>query len=157
MLEENGFEPPETYAELVEIVTAIAADDPDMSGWTWPALKDQVVVNRWVEFLNGYGGTYFDDSGQCAMNDEKGVAALEFMMSLIEDGVTPKEALTWKEEESQVRFASGQSVFHTGRQDMMFWLDNPEQSQVVDKWGFVPMPGKDGIGAGFFEGWALLY
>jgi multiple sugar transport system substrate-binding protein len=89
------------------------------------------------------------------MNDEKGVEALEFMISLFEDGITPQEALTWKEEEGQVRFVSGQAVFHTGRQDMMFWLNDPEQSQVVDKWGFVPMPGKEGIGAGFFEGWGF--
>jgi len=133
LLEEAGFEPPQTYGELVEITSAIQGGNPDLSGWTWPALKDQVVVNRWVEFLNGYGGTYFDDSGQCVMNDEKGVKALEFMISMFEQGITPKEALTWKEEESQVRFASGQAIFHTGRQDMMFWLDNPEQSQIAGK------------------------
>jgi len=155
LLEEAGFEPPQTYGELVEITSAIQGGNPDLSGWTWPALKDQVVVNRWVEFLNGYGGTYFDDSGQCVMNDEKGVKALEFMISMFEQGITPKEALTWKEEESQVRFASGQAIFHTGRQDMMFWLDNPEQSQIAGKWGFTPMPGNEGIGAGFFEGWGF--
>jgi multiple sugar transport system substrate-binding protein len=155
LLEEAGFEPPQTYDELVEIANAITTENPELTGWTWPALKDQVVVNRWVEFLNGFGGTYFDESGQCVMNDEKGVEALEFMISLIEEGVTPEEALTWKEEESQIRFVSGQAVFHTGRQDMMFWLDNPEQSEVVGQWGFVPMPGKEGLGAGFFEGWGF--
>ncbi len=155
VLEEAGLEPPQTYDELVEIAQTITAENSELSGWTWPALKDQVVVNRWVEFLNGYGGTYFDENGQCVMNNEQGVEALEFMIGLIDEGITPKEALTWKEEESQVRFASGQALFHTGRQDMMFWLDNPEQSEVVDKWGFVPMPGQEGAGAGFFEGWGF--
>lgn len=156
LLEAAGYEPPKTYEELVEVATAITADNPELSGWTWPALKDQVLVNRWVEFLNGYGGTYFDSTGKCTMNSEEGVAALEFMKSLIDDGVTPKEALTWKEEESQVRFVSGQAVFHTGRQDMMFWLNDPDQSQVVDQWGFVPMPAMEpGKGAGFFEGWGF--
>lgn len=157
LLEKYGFEPPKSYDEIVKIVKAIKAENPDMSGWTWPALKDQVLVNRWVEYLNGFGGTYFDDAGKCAMNDEKGLAALKFMKSLIDDGITPREALTWKEEESQVQFASGQAIFHTGRQDMMFWLDNPEQSKIVDQWGFIPMPAStpDRKGAGFFEGWGF--
>ncbi len=156
LLEEAGLEPPQTYDELVSIAQTIMKDNPDMSGWTWPALKDQALVNRWVEYFNGFGGKNFDDAGKCAMNSPEGVAALEFMQMLIDEGITPKEALTWKEEEAQVRFVSGQSVFHTGRQDMMFWLDDPEKSKVVGQWGFIPMPATTaGKGAGFFEGWGF--
>jgi multiple sugar transport system substrate-binding protein len=155
LLDEAGFPPPQTYGELLEIAQAITTTYPELDAWTWPALKDQVLVNRWVEFLNGFGGEYFDDGGRCVMNDEKGVEALEFMISLFDQGITPQEALTWKEEESQVRFVSGRSIFHTGRQDMMFWLDDPDQSNIAGKWGFIPMPGKDGVGAGFFEGWGF--
>jgi multiple sugar transport system substrate-binding protein len=156
ILEAAGIEPPETYAELVDAAKQVMADDPDMTGWTWGALKDQVLVNRWVEYLNGFGGANFDDAGKCVMNDANGLAALEFMKSLFDDGITPREALTWKEEESQVRFASGTALFHTGRQDMMFWLNDPNQSKVVDMWGFIPMPAVEaGQGAGFFEGWGF--
>lgn len=156
LLEAAGIKPPETYAELVDAARKLMAANPGLSGWTWPALKDQALVNRWVEYLNGFGGTYFDSSGKCVMNSKQGVAALNFMKSLFDEGITPKEALTWKEEESQVRFTSGQAIFHTGRQDMMFWLNDPAQSKVVDKWGFVPMPALEpGKGAGFFEGWGF--
>lgn len=156
LLEEYGFEPPDTYDELMEIARTITADKPELTGWTWPALKDQVLVNRWIEFLNGFGGTYFDESGQCVMNSPEGVAALEFMISTIESGITPREALTWKEEDSQIRFTSGEAIFHTGRQDMMFWLNDPEQSKVVDKWGFIPMVATpEGHRTGFFEGWGF--
>ena len=156
LLEAAGYDPPQTYQELVEIAAAITADEPELTGWTWPALKDQVLVNRWVEFLNGFSGAYFDQTGQCAMNDEAGLAALEFMISLFENGVTPREALTWKEEDAHIRFTSGRALFHTGRQDMMFWLDDSEQSEVVGQWGFAPMPAVEGQqGAGFFEGWGF--
>ncbi len=156
LLEAAGIEPPETYDELVAAAETLMKANPGMSGWTWPALKDLVLVNRWVEFLNGYGGTYFDADGKCVMNDEKGLAALTFMKSLFDSGITPKEALTWKEEESQIRFVSGEAIFHTGRQDMMFWLNDPAQSKIVDKWGFIPMPATEpGKGAGFFEGWGF--
>jgi len=156
LLEEYGFEPPTTYDELVEIAETIMADNPDMTGWTWPAMNDQVLVNRWVEYLNGFGGDYFHADGSCAMNEPEGLAALEFMVSLIDDGISPREITTWKEEDSMIRFVSGRSVFHTGRQDMMFWLDNPEQSEIPGKWGFVPNPAQPGgRPSGFYEGWAF--
>lgn len=156
LLEAAGIEPPQTYDELVTAAETLMKANPGMSGWTWPALKDLVLVNRWVEYLNGYGGAYFGADGKCVMNDEKGLAALTFMKSLFDNGITPKEALTWKEEESQVRFVSGEAIFHTGRQDMMFWLNDPAQSKIVDKWGFIPMPAVEpGKGAGFFEGWGF--
>jgi len=156
LLEEYGFEPPETYDEVVTITETILADHPEMTGWTWPAMHDWVLVNRWVEYLNGFGGTYFNDDGTCAMNSEKGVAALEYMVSLIDSGISPPEITTWKEEDSAVRFVSGEAIFHTGRQDMLFWLDDPEKSQIVGKWGFIPNPAQSGgRHSGFYEGWAF--
>lgn len=156
LLQRYNFAPPQDYESLVDIARTIQADQPDLAGWTWPALKDQALVNRWTEFLAGFGGQYFDDAGQCALNDAAGVAALAFMHDLLETDVTPRAALSWKEEESQVAFTSGRAIFHTGRQDMTFWLNDPEQSQVVEQWGFVPLPAAPaGRPAGFFEGWGF--
>jgi multiple sugar transport system substrate-binding protein len=39
---------------------------------------------------------------------------------------------------------------------MMFWLNDPEQSKVVDQWGFIPMVATpEGRRTGFFEGWGF--
>ena len=47
-------------------------------------------------------------------------------------------------------------MFHTGRQDLMFWLDDPKQSKVVGKWGFIQNPAQPGgRHTGFYEGWAF--
>lgn len=156
LLNEYGFEPPETYSELVEIAETILKDRPNLTGWTWPAMNDQVLVNRWGEFLRGFGGEYFNEDGRCALNSDDGVEALEFMNSLIEDGITPRQVTNWKEADSQVRFINGDAIFHTGRQDLFLTLDNPEKSEVVDKWGFIPNPSQpDGASTGFYEGWAF--
>ncbi|MBI4790750.1 MAG: extracellular solute-binding protein [Chloroflexi bacterium] len=156
LLTKYNLQPPKTYDDLVKDVKTIQAGEPGMSGWTWPALKDQVLVNQWVQYLNGYGGSAFDANGKCAMNNAQGVAALKFMKSLFETGVTPKEALTWKEEESLVRFASGTAIFHSGRQDMTFWLDDAKQSKIPGKWGFLPSPAAPtGKAAGYLEAWAF--
>ena len=74
--EKYNLQPPTTYDQLLSDAKTIMADNPNLSGWTWPALKDQVLVNRWVEYLSGFGGSNFDASGKCAMNSTQGVAAL---------------------------------------------------------------------------------
>jgi len=156
LLEKYGFKPPQTYDDVVTISKAIMAKEPGMTGWTWSGKKDVALVNRWFEYLYGFGGKYFDDAGKCAMNSPQAQAALEYMVNLIKEGISPAEVATWKEEDSMVRFVSGQAIFHTGRQDMLFWLDNPEKSKVVGKWGFIPNPAQPGgRRSGTYEGWAF--
>jgi len=156
LLAEVGAQPPKTYDDVVATAKLVMAKHPEMTGWTWPALNDWVLVNRWVEYLGGFGGTYFDAANKCSMTSPEGTAALKFMVGLIDQGISPKEVTTWKEEDSGVRFASGTAVFHTGRQDMMFWLDDPKKSQIGGKWGFIPNPAQpNGKSTGYYEGWAF--
>ncbi len=156
LLAKYGFAAPKTYDDVVKTARAVVKSNAGMTGWTWPAMDDAVLVNRWTEYLYGFGGKFFNDDGTSAVNSSQGVAALTFMRNLIRDGVSPKEVTTWKEEDSMTRFVNGQAVFHTGRQDMMFWLDNPKQSKIAGKWAFIPNPAQPGgRPTGFYEGWAF--
>jgi multiple sugar transport system substrate-binding protein len=156
LLDAAGIQPPETYDDLIAACDTILKDNPDMGCWDWPAMRNLVLVNRWSEYLHGFGGTYKDANDKCAMNSPEGVAALEFMVSLFEDGYTPQEALSWKEEDSNIRFVSGQTLFYSGRQDLLFWLDDPARSQIAGKWGFVQNPAQPGgRHSGFTEFWAF--
>lgn len=156
LLEQYGFQAPKTYDDIVTISKAIIAKEAGMTGWTWSGKKDVALVNRWFEYLYGFGGKYFEDNGKCAMNSPQALAALEYMVKLIKDGISPAEVATWKEEDSMVRFVSGTSIFHTGRQDMLFWLDDPAKSKIVGKWGFIPNPAQPGgRPSGTYEGWAF--
>jgi multiple sugar transport system substrate-binding protein len=140
LLEAAGFAPPKTYDELVEIAQAIIAQDPKLSGFVWAGLKDEQLVMTWAEFLLGFGGRYFDDAGQCAMNSPEGVEALSFMVNLIESGVSPREVPAWKAEEARTRFAEGKAVFLRHNHDIVVWLDDPERSAVAGKWAVMPNP-----------------
>jgi multiple sugar transport system substrate-binding protein len=156
LLEEYGIEPPETYDDIVAACDTIMADNPDLGCWDWPAMRNVVLVNRWSEYLYGFGGEYLNEDGTCAMNSPEAVEALEFMTMLFEEGYTPEEALSWKEEDANVRFVSGETIFFSGRQDLLFWINNPEQSQIVDQWGFIPNPAQEGgRHSGFTEFWAF--
>jgi multiple sugar transport system substrate-binding protein len=156
LLEQYGIEPPETYDDIIAACDTIRKDNPDLGCWDWPAMRNVVLVNRWSEYLYGFGGKYLNDDGTCAMNSPEAVAALEYMTNLFENGYTPQEALSWKEEDANVRFVSGNTIFFSGRQDLLFWIDDPERSKIVDKWGFIPNPARpDGRHSGFTEFWAF--
>jgi uncharacterized protein (TIRG00374 family) len=144
LLEAAGFNPPQTYDELVEIAQAITAQDPELSGFVWAGIKDEGLVMTWSEFLLGFGGRYFDDAGQCAMNAPQGVEALNFMVNLIDSGVSPREVPAWKGEEARTRFAEGKAVFLRHNHDIVVWLDDPERSAVAGNWAVMPNPAQPG-------------
>jgi multiple sugar transport system substrate-binding protein len=156
LLDEAGLKAPETYDDVIAACDAIMKTHPDMGCWDWPAMRNIVLVNRWSEFLYGFGGQYYDDAGKCAMNSEQGVAALQFMTNLFKNNYTPQEALSWKEEDSSVRFISGKTIFLTARQDLLTYIDDPAKSQIAGKWGFIPNPAQaGGRHSGFTEFWAF--
>jgi uncharacterized protein (TIRG00374 family) len=144
LLEAAGFQPPQTYDELVEMAQAITAQDPELSGFVWAGIKDEGLVMTWSEFLLGFGGSYFDEAGQCAMNSPQGVEALSFMVNLLESGVSPREVPAWKGEEARTRFAEGKAVFLRHNHDIVVWLDDPERSAIAGKWAVMPNPAQPG-------------
>jgi multiple sugar transport system substrate-binding protein len=90
------------------------------------------------------------------MSSPEALEALEFMVMVFEDGYSPEEALSWKEEDSEVRFISGETIFLSGRQSTMLRLDDPGSSNVVDMWGWIPNPAQPGgRHSGFTEYWAF--
>lgn len=158
LLEAAGFEPPKTYDELVTIAQAItaASQNPELSGFVWAGIKDEQLVMTWAEMLLGFGGRYFDDAGQCAMNSPEGVEALSFMVNVIESGVSPREVPAWKADEARTRFAEGNAVFLRHNHDIVVWLDDPERSAVAGKWAVMPNPAQpNGVVANVTGGFAL--
>jgi multiple sugar transport system substrate-binding protein len=144
LLEQYGFDPPETFDELVEAAQTITADNPDISGFVWPGAKEESLVMVWASMLYGFGGQYFDDAGKCAANSPEGISAVEFMTKVIEDGVSPPETSAWGAEEAQTRFAEGNAVFLWHNADIVSWLDDPERSAIVGNWALIPTPAQPG-------------
>jgi multiple sugar transport system substrate-binding protein len=156
LLEEYGFEPPESYDDLQEIVETITADQPELSGFVWPGARAESLVQVWAEIFLGFGGQYFDEDGACAINSPEGIEAVSFMRRTIEEGISPRETPTWSAEEARTRFVAGEAIFLRHNQDIVTWLDDPEQSQIVDQWGFMANPAQpDGERSGATGGFAF--
>lgn len=156
LLAEYGFEPPETYDELLEIARTITAEQPELTGFAWPGARAEALVQTWAEIFLGFGGQYYDDSGNCAINSPAGIEAVEFMRTTIDEGLSPVETVTWNAEEARTRFVAGEAVFLRHNHDIVTWLDDPEQSQIVDQWAFMANPAQpEGQRSGATGGFAF--
>ncbi len=140
LLEAYGFEPPASYDELLEQVETITADNPDLTGFLFPAAKEEALVQVWTEFFRGFGGAFFDAEGQCTMNSDAGINALTYMTDLIDTGITPEQVTAWNATEARVRFVEGNAIFLRHNQDIVTWLDDPERSAISGMWGFTANP-----------------
>lgn len=144
LLDEYGFEPPETFDDLVEAAEAITAENPDLSGFVWPGAKEESLVMVWASMLYGFGGQYFEDNGDCAFNSPEGVSAVDFMTTLIDTGISPQEVTAWDAEAARTRFAEGDAVFLWHNVDIVTWLDDEDRSAVAGQWGLIGTPAQTG-------------
>jgi multiple sugar transport system substrate-binding protein len=145
LIEQAGLSAPQTYDQLVQCAKAITTERPELEGFVWPGAKGEDLIQTWAEIFRGFGGQYFDEQGRCDVNSAAGVQALQFMTKLIQEGVTPRDAVSWNSEQARTRFANGRAVFLRNNHDPLTWLDDPVRSKVVGRWAFVPNP-KQGQG-----------
>ncbi|PBC71862.1 carbohydrate ABC transporter substrate-binding protein (CUT1 family) [Streptomyces sp. TLI_235] len=113
----------------------------------------------WTEFSADSGGRSVDYHGGTAQIDSpENLKALTYMKGLIDDAIAPKAITTFKEDESQALFNSGQSAFLRnwayGYNDAR---ENPA-SKISGKVGVVNLPafeGQIGRGRTTVGGWGL--
>lgn len=135
IFERLGLAEPRSYEELIAAAEKIRAADVVKYpfGGTWKT--------TWLEFVNmymGYGGEFFADRVKPAINNERGVAALQMM----------KRLTAYMDPEYLVSDATYvQQQFQQGRIAMAnFWasraaaLDDPKESQVVGKIAMAAAP-----------------
>jgi len=143
LLSEAGFdEPPATIEEMREMISTVREQKPGITPFVWPGGKNEVLVMLFSDFLHAFGGSYLDEKGQYAFNSPEAVEALEFMRSLLEEGLSPEEVKTWNQQEAYRLFVEGQALFAWSNNDLVLWLDDQERSQVAGKWGFAPSPAR---------------
>jgi len=139
ILEDFGYDPPQSIEEMVAIIRAVRRDDPSIEGLLWPGAREESLVMFYSTLLHGFGGTYEDDNGY-AFDSAESIAAVEFMRSTVEEGLSPRAVMGWERLESRAAFVGGAGIFAWDNHDIITWLDDPEQSEIAGKWGFVPMP-----------------
>lgn len=134
MLKKAGYDhAPKTWDEFTEMSKVLeekGITDGSASSWGWTATEG--LVAYYTQFLGSFGGSFFDESGNPTFNDEKGVAALEFMAKSLKDGTIDKTSINNNDRQILDAFKNGKTAFVSGWS--FYWGEiNADNSPVKGK------------------------
>ena len=143
LLDRYGFQAPVTWSELQKQTRTVLdqENDPNLSGYIYQARKIEGLTCNFVNFLSGVGGEILDPSGKVVMDDQKGREALGYMVTLVNEGLSPKSIVTHNPNDDRIQFENGQAVFMNNWVFAMDSYTKPD-SPVYGKAAITRMVGK---------------
>ena len=149
--------PPASQRELVEAARHARAAGSVEYGMVWQGARYEGLVTVFVEYLAAYGGRILDADGRVIVDTPEAVSALEQMVAaLAVDGIVPREALTWHEEETRFAFQNGQALFMRNWPYAYPLLQDAERSRVAGRFAVTTLPPREGQASGAALGGSQL-
>ncbi|MER6349646.1 ABC transporter substrate-binding protein [Streptomyces sp. NPDC001595] len=151
VLDEEGVPPPRTWAELERYAKTIAPRH-GLDGYAGQFLPYEGLTVNAAEAVYSAGGTILGDEGErVTVNSAAAREGIGFLARGVREGWIPREALTYKEEESKQAFQDGRLLF-LRNWPYAYAVASAEGSAVAGKIGAVPLPGPDGPGTSVLGG-----
>ena len=153
LLEQANEEPPKTFDDLLRISQKVKQQQPDIEyGYLWQGRKTEAIAAMFVEVLEGYGGVWINtENKQVGLDKPEAIAAVEFLASTIDTGVSPQSVTTEDENDTRKKFRLGKAVFMRNWPNV--WLDaNQSGSNVRGKIAIQPMVSVPGENSGASKG-----
>ena len=136
---------PSSLSELASIAqTARTKPGGPRDGFVWQGARYEGLVTGFLEILVAHGGRMLTDDGRVVVDSPEAVRALTFMRDLVSAGASPREVLTWHEEETRFAFQNGNAAFMRNWPYAFTLLNTPRDSRVAGKFSVAPMPGAAG-------------
>ena len=156
LLEEAGYKPPETFAELSQISQDLQQRGVTKWGYVWQGKQYEGLVAMFVEILQGYGAFWVNpDTLEVGLDTPEAVQGVEFLRSTIETGISPPGVITYQEEETRRLFQSGNAAF-LRNWPYVFSLASQAESPIQGKFAIKPMVHAPGHPSGACQGgWGL--
>ncbi|BCL19702.1 ABC transporter substrate-binding protein [Streptomyces tuirus] len=151
VLAEEGVAPPRTWAELERYAKTIAPKH-GLDGYAGQFLPYEGLTVNAAEAVYSAGGSILGDEGERVTVDSAAAReGIGFLARGVRDGWIPREALTYKEEESKQAFQDGRLLFLRNWPYAYVGASAPG-SKIAGKVGAVPLPGPDGPGTSVLGG-----
>ncbi|MFT3862325.1 ABC transporter substrate-binding protein [Micropruina sp.] len=150
LLDKANLTPPTTWDEMQAVCDKVLPDQKGMSCFAGQYQKYEGLTCNFAEAVNSAGGVILDEAGKPAVNSAEAVAGLTWMVDGFKSGLIPKEAITWKEEESRTAFESGKILFL--RNWPYVWNVSSKNKSFAGKFAVAPIPGKTGPGVSTLGG-----
>jgi multiple sugar transport system substrate-binding protein len=142
LLDKYGFQPPQTFEELLQTSEEILdrERDPRLTGFVWQGMQYEGLVCVALEFIRGNGGNILTSGEVPTLTEPAALDALNFMRDLIQsDHISPESVTTLNEEATRRMFESGRAIFM--RNWPYAWpLINQEGSPVAGRVGVTSVP-----------------
>jgi multiple sugar transport system substrate-binding protein len=158
LVSQAGAQPPETFADLVNISKTLQQQKAAQWGYVWQGRQYEGVVAMFIEVLEGKGGFWVNPkTEEVGLDKPQAIDALKFLINTVRDGVSPPGVSTYQEDEARRLFQAGNTIFM--RNWPYAWaLLNAEDSPVKGKVGIKPMvhaPGHDSAACLGGWGWGI--
>ncbi|MGW6544069.1 ABC transporter substrate-binding protein [Streptomyces massasporeus] len=151
VLAEEGVAPPRTWAELERHAKTIAPKH-GLDGYAGQFLPYEGLTVNAAEAVYSAGGSILGDEGERVTVDSAAAReGIGFLARGVREGWIPREALTYKEEESKQAFQDGRLLFLRNWPYAYVGASAPG-SKIAGKVGAVPLPGPDGPGTSVLGG-----
>lgn len=141
-----------------DMVSAVGASESDLETWdgvlevarrikdqglseypiAWSWAQAEALICDYAQLLGAFGGEFTDEDGKPIINDEAGVAALEWMKSTIDEGLSNPASTTFLEDDVSKAMAQGETAFGLNWDSTLRDLQDPSISSISA--GVLPTP-----------------
>ncbi len=151
LLDREGERPPRTWAELERQARTIAPRY-GVGGYAGQFLPYEGLTVNAAEMVYSAGGSILGNEGERVTVDSAAArTGIGLLSRGVRDGWIPREALTYKEEESRQAFQDGRLLF-LRNWPYAYVGAAGKDSRVAGRFGAVPLPGSDGSGTSVLGG-----
>lgn len=154
LLKQGGYEPPETFDELMEISQALQQQTDVELGYLWQGKQYEGLSAMFVEILEGFGGFWVNpDTLEVGLDQPEAIQAVEFLRNTIDKGVSPPGVTTYAEEETRRIFQNGEAVF---LRNWPYVYTLAADSEIAGQFAIKPMVHQPNDSSGACQGgWGL--
>lgn len=139
LLQEGGYQPPKTFAQLLDISQTLQQKKLAEWGYVWQGKQYEGLPAMFVEVLAGYGAFWVNpDTLEVGLDSLQAIEAVKFLRSTLETQVSPPGITTYAEEEARRLFQNGDAVFMRNWPYAFGLLSEPD-SPVRGKFAIQPM------------------
>ena len=156
LLEQAGYEPPETFTELLNISQDLQRQGLADWGYVWQGKQYEGLAAMFVELLQGNGAFWVNpETLEVGLDRPEAIASVEFLRQAIVKKISPPGVTTYAEEESRRLFQSGNVAF-LRNWPYVYSLASDSDSPIAGKFSIKPMVHAAGKSSGATQGgWGL--
>jgi multiple sugar transport system substrate-binding protein len=139
LLTKAGYQPPETFTELIKISQDLQQQNLADWGYVWQGKQYEGLSAMFVEILQGFGAFWVNpDTLEVGLDSPEAIQAVEFLRDTIKQKISPPGVTTYSEEETRRLFQDGEVAF-LRNWPYVFALASEPDSPIQGKFAIKPM------------------